>query len=36
MTERLMKRDLNNSKKDKNRIMIGKTWEINICDGNMT
>ena len=33
MTERLTERDETNDKREWERIIIGKTWEINICDG---
>ena len=36
MTERFMKRDENNCKKEGEIILIGKSWEINVCDGKTT
>ena len=35
MTEIIMKRDENNSKKEGEIIIIIKTWESNICDGKI-
>ena len=35
MTERLMKRYGNNSKKEGEGIIIRKTWESNICGGKI-
>ena len=31
ITERLMKRDENNSKKGREIILVRKTWESNVC-----